>query len=127
MHRKIESDLARAAKADAQLRLARFQVQNACKHANVAECPYEPSSTFSYAQSPKRICLDCGLVETGYLYGVLRAPRVYMISRNELYALRQGQISAEQQDSLARNTCTVEDVLREVHKIPREEPAAVAA
>lgn len=70
------------------------QVQEACKHHDIAECEYEPAY-FSYAQAPWRVCIDCGLAEEGWGsgYKVLVDNSGYgvrKISRTDLFKLACG-------------------------------------
>lgn len=71
------------------------QVQESCRHTDIAECEYEPGTYFAYAQAPWRVCIDCGLAEEGWGsgYGVLidrSGFGVRKISRTDLFKLACG-------------------------------------
>lgn len=107
MDRRIERALKSCAAATLKLKDVVRSVQRACKHADLAECSYQPG-----VSPPWRICRCCGMTEEGWGCGflVLRGEAV-PINRDEVYRLRRGlHIREDHKGPLLRREITVEDL-----------------
>ncbi len=90
MKNHLERLRGNVAKARAALKSAVATEQQTCKHADLEECDYMPMN-FSAAMPPMRVCCDCGMTEEGWGCGyVVLKGDARTISRDSLYAKRQG-------------------------------------
>lgn len=65
--------------------------QTRCKHSNIYECDYTPSSAYFKADPPFRVCRDCGISEIGWGPGyIVLTEKAILKERDELYRMRHG-------------------------------------
>jgi len=62
-------------------------VQKKCKHEQVLHTDYTPGTFFS-GMDPTRICLQCGLEESGWSFQVLNTEFVKTVDRREIWRNR---------------------------------------
>lgn len=89
------------------------ELQCACSHKHVAECPYV-SNEYLSSLPPMKICMDCFMTEDGWgpSYQVLRDIPT-SITREELYRMRRGlHVRDEMKGPLIRKEITVEELIR---------------
>lgn len=72
------------------------EVQEACTHTDIAECPFDGETEFRYALPPWRVCVDCGLAEEGWGCGFrtlidTSGYGVRQISRTDLFKIAVGR------------------------------------
>lgn len=98
-----------------------MQEQMVCEHTELAETPWK-DSLYGRATPERRICLQCGMAETGWgpgfvVLGSHRQQRVNapeMIDEKTFYSLRQGLfITDELKTPLLRKEKTVAQLVQE--------------
>jgi len=68
-----------------------FEVQEKCAHEECYECEYEPDNYGHRHRPPRRICLECRLVEEGWGcgYKLLENSKVLeVIERREMFKMQ---------------------------------------
>ena len=105
--------------AHMSLKLVTYTEVSKCQHANQAEAPYR-NDGFGGADAPLRVCLDCGLVETGWGPGylLLTGKAVSSIARDDAYRLRTVHVYNDDKGPLLRKEVTVQQLLEKKLGVP---------
>lgn len=99
------------------------KVQETCAHPEIREAPA------ACGLEPMRVCLNCGITESGYSFLVLTKPESNglpwapaPIGRRDMYAVRKGvTISGKDHGRLLRLEATVVDLIQEWRKAELEQ------
>ena len=116
MNKKLLKLIDKICEARCKFNDALKELQKTCTHEEVGECNYEPYRYFN-DDPPMRVCLNCGMTETGWGCGylVLKNERVYKLTRKEVQKERAGlQINDSHKGPLLRKEVTVQDLLEKM-------------
>lgn len=75
-----------------QIDAAHIAMQKECAHSALVEADYVPSTAYTHARPPIRMCTHCGMTEDGWGCGyvVLRGTNVPMVERDDIMGARLG-------------------------------------
>lgn len=105
--------------------LAIFNAISECRHIEVGQCDYLSSkTTFGTAYPPARVCMNCGLMETGWGcgYQVLTIRLVIPISHDDANSLRTVLINEKDRGPLLRHEISVSNLVKQKLGLTEEAP-----